>query len=1191
MPAYTLTTTALDCSGYEDVELRFWRWLNVERSAYDHAYLQVSNNGSSWTTIWENDNSVVYDGASVADNAWVQVSYDISSVADDNPTVYVRWIMGPTDGGWRYSGWNIDDIQLLGTPIPERDLLQNFPMDADPGWTTQGQWEFGVPEGGNGDHGRPDPNSAYTGSNVYGYNLSGGYTNDMSEHYLTTTAIDCSICQNTQLRFWRWLNVERSRYDHAYVRVSTNGTSWTTVWENSDNEIYDGASVADNAWVQQAIDISSVADGSATLYIRWVMGETDGGWTYSGWNIDDVQIWATASGPTPTPTDTLTPTPTPTATPLPECGLYSDDFDDDDLHTRWHSVDINSTGGTPQGSTSESGGQLVITSDGSTMWDSDDLRFVYQRVPGDFAATVQIVSSPDANEWSKAGLVVRAGLGSTDDRVMINFTRDHGLQFGYRLNGNNDRFHDDVTIPGGLPVWVGLRRESNTYYAFYSTDGANWTQVASVDVNTLGDTPFVGMGVASYADNNAQSGEFDNFTLCQNDPPPTPTPTVAPTDTPTPTPVCATTPVVFETGAISSYSNQDEAPVMTIEDGGATLHLVGNAWKKLELSSSYSVTVGTVLEFDFRSLAQGEIHAIGFDENDDHDDDHRAFQLYGTQGWGGLGDFNDYADTAPEWKHYVIPVGDYYTGVMDYLVFVNDDAASAAAYSWFRNVRFCGGVVPPTPTPTSTPTATPTPPEPCTFFEVDGQVVIEAEHFLNNVPQSGPAWQLSTDQSGYSVWGYMESSANPGTNYQYYSDTDESPYLDYSVYFSTADRYYVWVRGWGISDSDDSIHAGLDGVVTENSDRINNFGDNWSWHRDTMDGTDAYLDVDEVGLHTFNLFMREDGFRVDKVVLTTDDGFTPSDTGPVESFCCEPADPPPTPGLPPGLQDCSQLLQQGNFEAIYIEAADGGAWYLGEEDDATAKSSAESHSGNFSLLLRDDSRHVFPHDTFHPWAYQLVTLPSEIVTDTELALSLYFLVEPQGTPAREEDVLYVKLREASGEVDITSEIEIARGTASQSIWQQFTVNLADHALTSLADYAGEEVQLYFHAPNDDGNGTTEFYLDDVRLDACTTQPIPEIDPEKATVGGDVRVLLEGRPTEMEGVTVWAYRTDGGDCRPGEPLCVTYSIHDSTYHFYNIEPGPYAIFAEVWVGSLSYTDLRTLTLAAGDVIEGEDLLLQ
>jgi hypothetical protein len=48
----------------------------------------------------------------VDDGHWVQVAYDISEVADNQPAVYIRWLMGPTDDSYTYCGWNIDDIEI-----------------------------------------------------------------------------------------------------------------------------------------------------------------------------------------------------------------------------------------------------------------------------------------------------------------------------------------------------------------------------------------------------------------------------------------------------------------------------------------------------------------------------------------------------------------------------------------------------------------------------------------------------------------------------------------------------------------------------------------------------------------------------------------------------------------------------------------------------------------------------------------------------------------------------------------------------------------------------------------------------------------------------------------------------------------------------------------------------------------------
>jgi hypothetical protein len=185
-----------------------------------------------------------------------------------------------------------DTTRGVALQVGVPSVIYSFPMDTNPGWTVQGSWAFGHPTGGGGAYGEPDPANGHTGTNVYGYNLAGDYTNGMSETHLTSTALDCSNLSDVTLKFWRWLGVEQPSYDHAYVRVSNNGTTWTTIWENT-------AEMTAGSWTQESFDISAVADGQATVYLRWTMGATDGSWTYCGWNVDDVEIWGLAADTTP----------------------------------------------------------------------------------------------------------------------------------------------------------------------------------------------------------------------------------------------------------------------------------------------------------------------------------------------------------------------------------------------------------------------------------------------------------------------------------------------------------------------------------------------------------------------------------------------------------------------------------------------------------------------------------------------------------------------------------------------------------------------------------------------------------------------------------------------------------------------------------------------------------------------------
>jgi hypothetical protein len=106
LPARHAISPVIDCSGMTRTRLRFCRWLGVEQPGYDKASVSISTNGNDWTTLWQNP-------AIIADLEWMDVEYDISEFADNEPTVYLRWTMGPTDGGLRFCGWNIDDVRLV----------------------------------------------------------------------------------------------------------------------------------------------------------------------------------------------------------------------------------------------------------------------------------------------------------------------------------------------------------------------------------------------------------------------------------------------------------------------------------------------------------------------------------------------------------------------------------------------------------------------------------------------------------------------------------------------------------------------------------------------------------------------------------------------------------------------------------------------------------------------------------------------------------------------------------------------------------------------------------------------------------------------------------------------------------------------------------------------------------------------
>ena len=148
---------------------------------------------------------------------------------------------------------------------------------------------------------------------------------------------------------------------------------------------------------------------------------------------------------------------------------------------------------------------------------------------------------------------------------------------------------------------------------------------------------------------------------------------------------CPAGSIDFQTFATTSFSNQDNtgSGSVVVEDGGDTLALTGNRWRAL--TQTFNVTPNTVVEFDFAGATQGEIHGLGFDEDDSISQD-RIFRFWGTQSWGTP--FSPQYTGSGGFESFRIPIGQSYTGGSMRLVFVNDkDASPQNAEARFRCVR------------------------------------------------------------------------------------------------------------------------------------------------------------------------------------------------------------------------------------------------------------------------------------------------------------------------------------------------------------------------------------------------------------------------------------------------------------------------------------------------------------------------
>lgn len=142
--------------------------------------------------------------------------------------------------------------------------------------------------------------------------------------------------------------------------------------------------------------------------------------------------------------------------------------------------------------------------------------------------------------------------------------------------------------------------------------------------------------------------------------------------------------VNFNLVNMQAYGYGQDTPrgTVSIEDDGATLKLTGNRWRAANFD--YTITPSTVIEFEFKSSAKGEIHGLGLDSNLSLSSA-TTFNFFGTQRYG----LQDYTYTGSgEYEHFSVPIGLYYTGNIHYLFFAMDhDVSRPSGESYFHNVR------------------------------------------------------------------------------------------------------------------------------------------------------------------------------------------------------------------------------------------------------------------------------------------------------------------------------------------------------------------------------------------------------------------------------------------------------------------------------------------------------------------------
>lgn len=182
------------------------------------------------------------------------------------------------------------------------------------------------------------------------------------------------------------------------------------------------------------------------------------------------------------------------------------------LPSPWVNQDIGSVG--VAGSSSYSGGTFTINGSGTDIsGTADSCQYVYQTATGDCSIIAKVESLVQTDYNAKAGVMMRQSVtdaGSPCALMYIPKLNKTALTTRSTSGGAS------TTVPLGTtlvhpPGWVKLTRVGNLFTGYYSTDGVNWTQVASQTI-VMPSTIYMGLPATAHANTVLTTAVVSNVT-------------------------------------------------------------------------------------------------------------------------------------------------------------------------------------------------------------------------------------------------------------------------------------------------------------------------------------------------------------------------------------------------------------------------------------------------------------------------------------------------------------------------------------------------------------------------------------------------------------------------------------------------------------------------------------------------------
>jgi phosphatidylserine/phosphatidylglycerophosphate/cardiolipin synthase-like enzyme/regulation of enolase protein 1 (concanavalin A-like superfamily) len=180
------------------------------------------------------------------------------------------------------------------------------------------------------------------------------------------------------------------------------------------------------------------------------------------------------------------------------------------LPSGWADSDI---GNPPYpGSASYTSGTFSVIGSGTDVWGTaDQFHYAYTSMTGDRTIIARVASIQNVATWVKAGVMIRETLDAGSTHAFMLVSASKGVAF-QRRDSTGGTSVSTAGSTAAAPHWVKLVRAGNTFTAYESADGTNWTLVGT-DTISMQSTVYVGLAVTSHTTSASATCAFDNVTI------------------------------------------------------------------------------------------------------------------------------------------------------------------------------------------------------------------------------------------------------------------------------------------------------------------------------------------------------------------------------------------------------------------------------------------------------------------------------------------------------------------------------------------------------------------------------------------------------------------------------------------------------------------------------------------------------